>query len=365
MRKHFARRTRYRTASLLGAAVVLAVPALGAAEPVQSTDHDPTDIVPDDAELEQVFDGGCLLTSGPAAAPDGAIYFTDITLSASCQDDQGNPQAGIIWRYDPATGETNVFRSPSGKANGMQFDASGDLVVTEGADFGGRRVTRTDMDTGKAWILAASYDGDRLNSPNGISIDEQGRIYFTDPRYNGPEPVDQPVEGIYRIDPDGTLERVIVNATKPNGVLVSPDQQTLWVSDFNIGVLDTQRLTEEELASVPPVQMALYAYDLNEDGSVGHRRKVVDYLPDLGPDGITADVHGNIYVAVRDTSDPGITVYSPEGFRLAHIATGDVLPTAGVFGRSDESNVLYITAGASLWRIPLNTEGYHLPPAGN
>ena len=76
------------------------------------------------------------------------------------------------------------------------------MIVAEGADFGGRRVTRTDMVTGKSTIIAGLYDGRPFNSPNDITIDEKGRIYFSDPRYLGHEPVDQPVMGVYRIDTD-------------------------------------------------------------------------------------------------------------------------------------------------------------------
>jgi gluconolactonase len=311
--------------------------------------------------LTTVFEGGCVLTSGPAADRRGHVYFTDLTLSTRCQDAQGNPEAGVIWRYDIRRGRTTVFRSPSGQANGMEFDANGDLVVTESADFGGRRVTRTDMRTGKSVILAGLYQGRPLNSPNGVSIDERGRIYFTDPRYDGHETVDQPVEGVYRIDPDGSVHRIIVNATKPNGVLVSPDQRTLYVADFDIGVLDTLRLTAEELASIPPLQMMLWAYPLRPDGTVGPRRALVNYLPRFGPDGLTADVHGNLYVAVRDTEAPGIRVYSPQGRELARIPTGDLLPTAPEFGTGRGANVLYITAGKGLYRIVLNSRGYQLP----
>jgi gluconolactonase len=319
-------------------------------------------IIPADARLTTVFDGGCVLTSGPAADRKGNVFFTDIALSTRCRDPQGNPQAGVIYKYNTADGHTTVFRSPSGQANGMDFDAGGNLVVTESADYGGRRVTRTDMRTGQSVILAGQYQGRPLNSPNGVSIDERGRIYFTDPRYEGHETIDQPVEGVYRIDRDGSVHRIIVNATKPNGVLVSPDQRTLYVTDFDIGVFDTLRLTPKEMTSVPPLQMTLWAYPLHADGTVGERRAVVNYLPRFGADGLTADVNGNLYVAVRDTEAPGIRVYDPQGHELARIPTGNLLPTSAEFGTGREANVLYITAGKGLYRIVLNSRGYKLPP---
>ena len=117
--------------------------------------------------------------------------------------------------------------------------------------------------------------------------------------------------GVYRIDTDGSVHRIIANATKPNGVYVAPDQSTLYVADFDTGFLDGPRLSPEELASIPPLQMTLWAYPLNPDGTVGERRALVNYLPKFGPDGITADSNGNLYVAVRDSDAAGIRVYTP------------------------------------------------------
>ena len=328
--------------------------------PFPPVSGDPS-IVRPGSRLQTLFEGGCALTTGPAADRHGDVYFAELSLREVCLDEDGNPEAGVIWRYRSSTGRTRVWRSPSGQANGMDFDASGDLVIGESADNGSQRVTRTDMATGKSVILASMFQGRPLNAPNGVSIDEEGRIYFTDPRYEGLEPVEQAVQGIYRIDPDRSVHRIIVNATKPNGVLVSPDQQTLYVANFDVGFLDGPRLTEEELASIPPVDMTLYAYPLNEDGTVGERRALVEYLPRFGPDGLTADVDGNLYVAVRDADRPGIYVYTPEGEEIARIPTGDILPTAAEFGTGSQAHVLYVTAGPGLYRIRLNSEGYQLP----
>ena len=184
-----------------------------------------------DAELKELFNGAHF-TEGATVAPDGMVYFSDITFT-----DQTDMQAGHIWKHNPEAGETTVFRSPSGMSNGMEFDAQGRLVVAEGADFGGRRITRTDMETGKSEIIAGLYNGRPFNSPNDLTIDEQGRIYFTDPRYAGHEPVEQPVFGVYRIDPDGSIHLVVTDGGKPNGVAVSPDQQTLYVISHDNGAM--------------------------------------------------------------------------------------------------------------------------------
>ena len=105
--------------------------------------------------------------------------------------------------------------------------------------------------------------------------------------------------------------------------------------------------------------MALLAYDLHQDGSATFRKVLVDYYPEDGPDGLIADVDGNLYVAVRDETRPGIVVYSPQGRELAYIPTE--IPTNVGFGRGSESKTLYITAGKSLYRIRLNKAGYQLP----
>ena len=127
-------------------------------------------------------------------------------------------------------------------SNGIKFDAEGNMIVAEGADYGGRRVIRTDMKTGKSYIIAGLFEGRPFNSPNDITIDEKGRIYFSDPRYLGHEPIDQPVQAVYRIDPDGTIHRIITDAGKPNGVCVSPDQKTLYVVSNDNGTTGIGRV---------------------------------------------------------------------------------------------------------------------------
>ncbi len=325
-------------------------------------------IVPPDAKPEKIFEG-ITLTEGVAVAEDGMVYFSDITFSHQSVTEKGI-HAGHIWRFNPETGKTTIFRSPSGMSNGIKFDAAGNMLVCEGADYGGRRVTRTDMKTGMSYIVAAMYEGRPLNSPNDITIDEKGRMYFSDPRYLGWEPLDQPVMGVYRIDPDGSIERIITDAGKPNGVCVSPDQKTLYVVSNDNGATGFERLgstgdPDAPVAVAVPLRkghMALMAYDLHADGTATFRKVLVDYAPFDGPDGLICDEDGNLYTAVRAENRPGIVVYSPAGEELAYIATE--VPTNVGFGRGDDRNLLYITAGKSLYRIRLNRNGYQLPAAG-
>jgi gluconolactonase len=346
------RRDRIRPAFLL---VLLAAGPVAAADP----------IVPPDAKLEKVFDGGLVLTEGVAVAPDGMVYFSDITFTHVSRDNKAPIEAGHIWKFDPKTGKAVIFRSPSGMSNGLKFDAAGDLIAAEGADYGGRRVTRTDMKTGKSYILAGLFDGKPFNSPNDLSIDEKGRIYFSDPRYLGHEPIEQPVQAVYRIDTDGSVHRIITDAGKPNGVAVSPDQKTLYVVSNDNGSTGLGRLSFKGGKDQEPTRkglMTLMAYDLAPDGTTKFRKTLVDYAPFDGPDGMVCDKEGNLWVAVRAENRPGVYVYSPDGKELAYVATE--VPTNVGFGRGAESKTLYVTAGKSLYRIRVNKEGYQLPPRG-
>jgi len=293
-------------------------------------------IVPDGSRLELLFDGGFFL-EGPAHGPDGNIYFSDITFT-----DGSNMQAGHIWRYDPTSKTTTIFRSPSGMANGIIFDLDGNMLAAQGADFGGRSVIRTDMSSGRSTIIAGLFNGNSFNAPNDLVVDVSGRIYFTDPRYAGHEPIEQPVKGVYRIDVDGSISLIIENAGMPNGIVISPDQQTLYVASVDGGAYTLN---------------ALLAYDLAADGSVSNGRVMIDFAPEIGPDGMTIDVDGNIYLA-RPSQQPGIYVYSPEGRLLAYIRTPEG-PSNVTFGHGPLSQMLFITAEQKLYKIAVSMKGYH------
>src|SRR5690606_34606802 len=171
---------------------------------------------------------GAAFAEGPVWGPDGALWFSDI------------PNDRILRLLDG-----NVFeaRRPSGKANGLLFDAKGRLFACEGADGGHRRVTRTDA-KGNVEVIAAKVGGKTLNSPNDVTIDAEGRIYFSDPRYSGDEPRELEVEGVYRILPDrAEPELVIADCERPNGLAVSPDGKLLYVSDTGASKLYAYRIT--------------------------------------------------------------------------------------------------------------------------
>ena len=306
-------------------------------------------IVPADAKVEKVFGGGVFL-EGPAAAPDGSIYFSDITNPATT-----GGQLGHIWRFDPATGKTAIFRSPRGQSNGIEFDAQGRLVAVEGANAGGRRVTRTDMATGRTTALALSFNGRAFNSPNDLTIDERGRIWFTDPRYSGPESIEQPVMGVYRVDSAGAVVLVIANAGKPNGIVVSPDQRTLYVASTDNGA------TGPLPPGVPPQpgRRAVLAYDIAADGAASLRNVLVEWTSG-GPDGIAVDVDGNVWVALATAGRAQVCAYAPDGREHGCMAIPEV-PSNVAFGRGAERSTLYVTARTSLYRVKVGRDGYQLP----
>lgn len=321
-------------------------------------------IVAADAKLELLHErnseihGG--LTEGPAAAPDGSIYFSDIP---------DGPDRGQILRYDPKTGRTTAFTLDSGQANGLAFDNQGRLVACEGVDGGGRRVSRWDTKTGKSVTLVDKIGGKRFNAPNDVCIDKAGRIYFTDPKYVGTEARELEHRAVYRIDTDGSVSELTHDVEKPNGIAISPDQKTLYLADTNNGA--DGPLPPD---APPPKKgaMKVYAFPLSAQGTIdGPRRTVIDFGADDGCDGMTVDSAGNLYLAARNARRPGILVLDPTGKELAYIATGKPqstdaktgpdapkpkgLPSNCEFGVGPDSHTLYITVDTSLYKIGLKT----------
>ncbi len=319
-------------------------------------------IVPKGARLELLYtrDDGVKggLTEGPAVAPDGSIYFTDIRLGKD---------KSLILRFDPTTKKTTVFADDAHKANGLFFDAEGRLVACEGSDVGGRCVSRWDVKTGQRTVLADRFDGKRFNAPNDLTIDTRGRIYFTDPRYLGEEPRELKHRAVYRIDPDGATIEITHDIEKPNGIALSPDEKTLYVADHNNG---TDKI-DPKAEPAKKGAMKIYAFPLGPDGKVaGPRRTLVDFKDEAGCDGMTVDVKGNVYLTARGLKRPGVLVIDPEGKEVGFIPTGPSqsgarepvgLPSNCDFGIGEESNVLYVTVDTSLYRIRLKNDGYHIP----
>lgn len=319
-------------------------------------------IVPKGAQLELLHTREVKLNSGlcegPAVAPDGSIYFTDMPFGKD---------NGRILRFDPKTGKTTVFTDNSGKSNGLVFDDKGRLLSCDGADGGNRAIRRWDLATAKSEILADRYQGKRFNSPNDACLDLKGRIYFTDPRYGGTEPRELTTEAVYRLEKDGKVIEITHEVEKPNGVALSPNQRTLYVADHNNG---GNRLSPSD-PEPKRGAMKIYAFPLNRKGLVnGPRKTIYDFGKENGSDGMRVDTKGNLYVACRSLARPGIMVIDPNGKELAFIKTGEAgqkglfedwkgIPSNVEFGSGEESNRLYVTIDKSLYRIRLKTEGFH------
>jgi gluconolactonase len=298
--------------------------------------------IPAGAKLELLWNEG-EFTEGPAAAPDGSVLFTDI--------------GDRILRFDGRTGKVDIFRQPSGKANGLVFDCGKVLIACEGAAGGNRRVSFSTAD-GKSLAAVERWNGKRFNSPNDLDVDSKGNVYFTDPRYGGDEPRELDFEGVFLIrrEANGTCFQVDLatkDVQKPNGILVSPDDKTVYVADSNSDPLKNHQLV---------------AFVVQSDGALGEKRLLFDFGPNRrGIDGMAMDSSGNIYATGGKGEAAGVYVFDPAGKPLAFLALpGD--PTNCVFGVGPESHYLYI-AGAGpkpepgmkrrygLYRVLLPSEG--------
>jgi gluconolactonase len=278
---------------------------------------------------------------GPAWSPTGSLFFSG---------------QGKIFRRDP-DGSVNVFRADSGGSNGLMFDHDGRLIVCEAKN---RRITRTELN-GSITVLADRFEGHRFNQPNDLTIDSKGRIYFSDPRYgarDGMEMLDKQgktVEGVYRIDAPGKVSRIITHETdRPNGVLVSPQDEFLYVADNNNNTAGGAR--------------KLWRFNLRRDGTIdaASKKLIFDWQKARGPDGVKMDRRGRIYVAAglnkphppheTDQYHGGIYILSADGKLLDFIPIPVDEVTNCAFGNSD-LRTLFITAGGTLWSIPVDMPG--------
>ncbi len=289
----------------------------------------------------------CFL-EGPAVDAEGNVFFSDIA---------GNR----ILKRDPK-GVITTFRSDSGRTNGNYFDAQGRLISCEGSEQGPgrRRVVRTDMKTGKVTVLTERYEGKRYNSPNDCCVDAKGRIWFTDPRYGADRTdLEMDVEGVYRIDPNGKVKRLLTQKEiqRPNGIAISPDDRILYVVDSH----------QQEGGN-----RKIWAFDLGADGSLSRQRVVYDFGKGRGGDGMRVDRNGNLWVAAginKPRGNPGesldvpagVYVISPKGKLLGRIPIPEDLITNVAFGGSGRKT-LYVTAGKTLYRFPVNVSGHAVYP---
>ena len=248
--------------------------------------------------------------------------------------------ASQILRYDPQSLSATVVRSDTNHANGLMLDPQGTLYACEG---GARRMVRYEPDGGTT-VLADGFEGKRFNIPNDLAIDPQGRVWFTDPFYEGAGGAwsedrankDLDHDSVYRLDPQPggswSVNRVTFDTTRPNGLLFSLDHQTLYVA---------------QSGRRPDEKRELRGYPVQSDGSLGSYTVLHDFGAYRGIDGMCLDTEGNIVATAgyrQGGPGPMIYVFSPSGEVLeTHLLRVD-RPTNCTFG-GDDLTTLYVTTG--------------------
>jgi gluconolactonase len=283
-------------------------------------------------------------TEGPTVDLENNVYFTEVINQR-------------ILKMAPG-GALTIFREQSNTANGLLFDSQWRLIACEGATIKGNRplgfspfaanemkprVTRTDLKTGKMEVLAEGFEGKPFVGPNDVTIDNQGRLYFTD----------LPGGAVYRIDTDGKLSRILnaPDVQRPNGIQISPDDKTLYLVEANQAEGGARMLR---------------AYDLQADGSVTNMRVFHTFSPGRSADGMCMDSGGNVYAAAglhqrRGTSETldtrcGVHVFSPQGKLIRFIPIPEDTITNCAFGGSD-LKTLYVTAGKGVYQAKVDIAG--------
>ncbi|MDX2131174.1 MAG: SMP-30/gluconolactonase/LRE family protein [Planctomycetota bacterium] len=329
--------------------LVCALGAMRAAPPATETPEPPAT----SPALATIFHGevtlvgdGYTFTEGPcwipgtpaAAAPDEKPNAQPDAKSAPAPAgtpgyfifcDRSPADGGVVYRWT-GEGKPTPWRTPAGLAIGAAVGDGTSVVFAETQD---RRITRVpivDGTPGQPTVLAASFEGKRLNATNDLVVKRDGSVYFTDPTFFTPKPaLELDFNGVYRVTPDGTLTLLDRFGALPNGLCFSPDESRLYVNDFG--------------------NNKVMVYDVAPDGTLGNKRLFAD-LTTLGiesrgrADGLRCDVNGNVYT----TGPLGIIVLSPDGAKITSLTVPNASNLA--FGGSD-GRTLLITAGRSVYRV--------------
>jgi gluconolactonase len=268
--------------------------------------------------------GDFKFVEGPAHDPAGNIYFTDIPNDR-------------VHKID-LDGKLTTFREKSNKANGLMLNAKGEVVACEG---GVGAVVAYSADGKERRVIADKYDGKPFNAPNDLCLDAAGGVYFTDPFF-GKETVKLPQDkmGVYYADAAGKVTRLIDDLPRPNGVILSPDEKTLYV--------------------VPSGQKQMMSYPVEAPGKLGKGKVLCELAQakqggNSGGDGLTVDVKGNLYI----TSGLGLQVFDPAGKPLGTIAFPEA-PANVTFGGKD-MKTLFVTARTSVYACPMEVAGHRFP----
>ncbi len=272
---------------------------------------------------------GARWTEGPVYVPAGRyLLFSDIPNDRTL-------------RYDELTDAVSVFEDPALNQNGHCLDIEGRVVSCEHR---GRAVSRIGHD-GRREILADSFEGKRLNSPNDVVAKSDGSIWFTDPTYG----IDSDYEGdaaeseigssdVYRIGPDGSITAVVTDMVRPNGLAFSPDESILYVADTGVS---------HKGAACPP---DIRAYPMLADGSApaGGFETFATCTEGVF-DGFRVDRLGNIWSSAGD----GVHCFDPDGTLIGKIRIPEVVANVEFGGL--KRNRLYICGTTSLYAMYVNT----------
>ena len=249
---------------------------------------------------------------GPAWSRDGYLILSDIPNNR-------------LWRWQPGA-NAEVFREDANGPDGNAFDAHGRLYTCEGHM---RRVIRTDRNR-KTEVLADNWQGKKLNEPNDIVVRRDGHAWFSDPAFGSAnQRRELDFYGVFHLSPKGALDVVAKPKGRPNGVALTGDGRTLYVTNSD--------------------ERNVRAYDVDRAGTASNERVVVSNIEGV-PNGIKVDENGNLYVAAKQ-----IFVYSPEG-RLTDTLPIPETPSNCAFGDADWQT-LFVTARTSVYRIRLGVKG--------
>lgn len=272
---------------------------------------------------------GCRWSEGPVWFGDGRyLLWSDI------------PNNRIL-RFDEESGAVSAFRKPSNFANGNTRDRQGRLVTCE---HGGRRVTRTEYD-GSITVLADSFEGKRLNSPNDVVVASDGAVWFTDPpfgilgNYEGERAEPELPQNVYRLDPvTGVLEAAATDLAGPNGLCFSPDESILYLVE-----------------SRAQPNRRILAFDVS-GGRLTNQRVHIDAGPGT-PDGFRCDTDGNLWCGwgMGDDALDGVMVYNPEGTLIGRIRLPERCANLCFGGR--HRNRLFMAASQSLYAVYVDAQG--------
>lgn len=273
-------------------------------------------------------------TEGPLWHRGGYITFVDLGK-------------GQLLRWGPG-GKVATVRTNTGEGNGCTFDRQGNLLMCEGADH--RRITRM-QPHGVLLTAVDRYQGKRFNKPNDVVCrSSDGSIYFTDPELRVPKAQRElGFSGVFRIAPEGEVQLATNECEYPNGLAFSPDESVLYVA---ISRLDERCFQEEEHKQACN-HRKIRAFDVAANGALSNNRVLCDMSSaESGvPDGMKVDAQGRLFC----TGSGGIWIISPQGQRLGVIKVPEV-PRNLAFGGAD-FRTLYITAGKSLYSLPLKSPG--------